>query len=182
MSWSFADGRHLAISIETRYRVGQKYSTLAGFFRQYPIYYVVADERDVIRLRTNFRREHVWLYRLQTRREAPRALLLDYIDTVNRLERRPAWYNALTDNCTTTIRRHARHLNPNGHAWNWRLLVNGYLPELLYDQGLLDTSMPFSKLREISNIDGRASTAACEDYSTAIRVGLPNPRQDHAIG
>jgi hypothetical protein len=75
MSWSFSDGQHLAISIETRRRVGQGYSAVGGFFRQYPIYYVVADERDVIRLRTNYRGENVYLYRLlRARGEMARAL------------------------------------------------------------------------------------------------------------
>jgi uncharacterized protein DUF4105 len=177
MSWSFSDGRYLAISIETRNRVGQGYSAVAGFFRQFPIYYVVADERDVIRLRTNYRGEHVWLYRLQTPDNVPRSLLLDYLESVNQLARQPAWYNALTDNCTTTIRRHVRHLNPDGNPFSWQLLANGYLPELLYEQGRLDTSRPFDELREASNIDARANAAPFEDFSDAIRAGLPNPRR-----
>ena len=168
MSWSFADGGQLAISIETRNRKGQSYSTVAGFFRQFPIYYVLADERDVIRLRTNYRGEHVWLYRLRTLDRAPISLLLDYLDSVNRLAQRPAWYNALTDNCTTTILRHVRHLNPGTSPWTWRLLLNGYLPELLYKQGRLDTTLPFADLRAISNIDERGKAAPYEEFSAAI--------------
>jgi hypothetical protein len=179
MSWSFADGRQLAISIETRNRRGQPYSAIAGFFRQFPIYYVVADERDVIRLRTNYRGEHVWLYRLQAPDGVAHALLLDYLDSVNRLADRPAWYNALTDNCTTTIRRHVRRLNPGANPWTWRLLANGYLPQLLYEQGRLDASRPFSELHAISNIDARAKAATYEDFSAAIRDSLPNPRVRH---
>ena len=176
MSWSFADGSQLAISIETRNRQGQSYSAIAGFFRQFPIYYVVADERDVIRLRTNHRAEHVWLYRLRTPDRVPHSLLLDYLESVNHLARRPAWYNALTDNCTTTILRHVRHLNPDTNPWNWRLLLNGYLPELLYKQGRLDASRPFSDLQGVSNIDERAKAAPCEEFSATIRAGVPNPR------
>jgi hypothetical protein len=179
MSWSFADGRQLAISIETRNRRGQPYSAIAGFFRQFPIYYVVADERDVIRLRTNYRGEHVWLYRLQAPDGVAHALLLDYLDSVNRLADRPAWYNALTDNCTTTMRRHVRRLNPGANPWTWRLLANGYLPQLLYEQGRLDASRPFSELHAISNIDARAKAATYEDFSAAIRDSLPNPRVRH---
>jgi uncharacterized protein DUF4105 len=176
MSWSFEGGEQLAISIETRNRVGQAYSAIAGFFRQFPIYYVVADERDVVRLRTNYRGEHVWLYRLRTVDEAPRALLLDYVKSINRLAQKPAWYNALTDNCTTTIRTHVRHLSPESNPWRWQLLANGHLPELLYEQEHLDASLPFPELHDVSNIDERAKAAPYDDFSRAIRSGLPDPR------
>jgi len=177
MSWDFSDGQHLAISIETRKVVGQQYSTVAGFFRQYPIYYVAADERDVIGVRTNFRGENVWLYRLRTPPANARLLLLDYLKSMNALKDQPQWYNALLDNCTTSIQRHVRHLNPNGPPLSWRLLVNGYLPELLYQRGTLDTSLPFAELDAVSNIDLRAKDAGQgADFSARIREGLPDPR------
>ncbi len=170
LSWSFSDGQHLAISIETRKVVGQQYSAIAGFFRQYPIYYVVADERDVVRLRTNYRGENVWLYRVKPLRpEGARALLLDYVASINALAERPAWYNALTDNCTTSIQRHARHLNPAGNPFDWRLLANGHMPELLYEQGRIETNLPFEELQRRSHIDARAK-AADEDPAFSARI------------
>jgi len=181
LSWSFSDGQHLAISIETRNRVGQRYSAIAGFFRQYPIYYVVADERDVIRLRTNYRGEHVWLYRLRTDDNTALALLFEYLGTINVLAASPDWYNALTANCTTTIRQHVRHFSPSGSPWSWRLLLNGYLPELLYDEGRLDRSLEFAELQAVSNIDARAVGASYSEFSDAIRVGLPNPRREKRL-
>lgn len=177
MSWDFSDGQHIAISIETRKIIGQQYSAVAGFFRQYPIYYVAADERDVVGLRTNFRGENVWLYRLNVPAENARLLLLDYLQSMNELVDRPEWYNAFSDNCTTSIQRHVRHLNPDGPPVDWRLLVNGYLPELLYDRGRLDTSLPFAELDALSNIDARAKAAGqSPDFSARIREGLPDPR------
>jgi len=174
MSWSFSDGQHLAISIETRKVVGQEYSAIAGFFRQYPIYYVVADERDVVRLRTNERGEHVWLYRLTPADpDAPRALLLDYVASIDALAEQPAWYNALTDNCTTTIQRHVKHLNPGASPFDWRLLANGYLPELLYERGRIDTSLPFAELERRSQIDARA-IAADSDPEFSMRIREPS--------
>jgi hypothetical protein len=172
LSWEFSDGQHLAISIETRKRVGQEYSAIAGFFRQYPIYYVVADERDVVRLRTNFRGENVWMYRLKPARpDAARALLLDYVASIDALAERPAWYNALTDNCTTTIQRHARHIHPGANPLDWRLLVNGRLPELLYARGRVDTSVSFEELRRRAHIDARAKAADRDpDFSARIRA------------
>ena len=181
MSWDFADGQHLAISIETRKIEGQQYSTVAGFFRQYPIYYVAADERDVIGVRTNFRGENVWLFRLKAPPETAKALLLDYLKSMNELVEKPEWYNALVDNCTTSIRRHVQHLTPEGFPLDWRLIVNGYLPELLYQRGSLYTGMPFEELAAISNIDAKAKASGLgPDFSARIREGLPSPRAPRA--
>lgn len=177
MSWQFSDGQRLAISIETRKVEGQQYSAVAGFFRQYPIYYVAADERDLIGLRTNFRGENVWLYRLTAPPQNARLLLLDYLRSMNELVEKPEWYNAFSDNCTTSIQRHVRHLQPDGPRFGWRLLVNGYLDQALYESGRTDTSLPFQELRAISNIDARAKAAGQgPDFSERIREGLPDPR------
>ncbi len=183
MSWDFSDGQHLAISIETRKVDGQPYSTVGGFFRQYPIYYVAADERDVIGVRTNYRGENVWLYRLRTPPERARALLLDYVESMNRLVEQPEWYNALVDNCTTSIRRHVEHLWPGNFPLDWRLLVNGYLPELLYERGIIYTGMPYAELEAVSNIDERAKQSGLgPDFSARIREGLPSARQQGVSG
>src|SRR5450432_676679 len=109
VSWDFDDGQHLAISIETRKEKGESYSALRGFFRQYELYYVVADERDLVGVRTNYRDEQVYLYRIRAPVSQARALLIDYLNEVNHLADHPQWYNALTQNCTTTIRGHAQN-------------------------------------------------------------------------
>ena len=176
MSWSFADGQHLAISIETRKTKDQEYSTVAGFFRQYELIYVAADERDVIELRTNFRGEDVYLYRLRTTQRAAKILLLDYLDEVNALAREPRWYNALLTNCTTAIRQRVIH-SGGKMPLSWRLLANGYLPELLYERGSIDTTRTFPELKAMSRISDRARAAgSAEDFSARIRAGLPMPR------
>ncbi len=170
MSWEFADGQHLAISIETRREKGEEYSALRGFFRQYELYYVVADERDVIRLRTNYRGEDVYLYRIRVGPEGARALLLDYVATLNALAAKPQFYNALVDNCTTGIRVHARHVHAAG-PWDWRILAPGTIDEMLYERGRLDTSRPFAELRAASGITARARAAdAGPDFSRRIRA------------
>ena len=146
VSWAFDDGQHLAISIETRKEQGESYSALLGFFRQYELYYVVADERDLVRLRTNYRGERVYLYRLNIPVELARAVLLDYLAVVNRLAAKPRWYNALTHNCTSTIRHHVQAVAPV-KPFSWKILVNGYIDELGYARGTIDTSLPFAELR-----------------------------------
>jgi hypothetical protein len=173
VSWDFDDGQHLAISIETRKQKGESYSAIRGFFRQYELYYVVADERDLVGLRTNYRGEQVYLYRIRVPPAEARALLVDYLDEVNQLDTHPEWYNALTQNCTTTIRGHAQNIGAGG-SMDWRLLANGHLDELLYERNQIDTSMPLTDLRSHSNITEKAKAAdASPDFSARIRQGLP---------
>jgi hypothetical protein len=176
MSWEFDNGQHLAISIETRKEKGESYSALRGFFRQYELYYVVADERDVVRLRTNYRGEDVYLYHLTAPPERARAVLLHYLEEINGLARRPKWYNAATLNCTTAIRHHVQQVAP-ANPWNWRILVNGRLDELGYMRGTIDTSLPFEELKRRSAIVEKARAADQDpEFSERIRAGLPRAR------
>ena len=175
-SWEFADGSHLAVSIETRKEKGEAYSAVLGFFRQFEVYYVVADERDVVGLRTNHRGETVYLYRLRTPPGKARAILLDYLHEINDLAEHPRWYNALTHNCTTAIRYHARHVGM-ARPLDWRLLANGHLPELGYERGTLDRSLPLAELSRRGNITERAKAAdRAPDFSLRIREGVPGER------
>jgi hypothetical protein len=176
-SWEFADGSHLAISIETRKEVGETYSALLGFFRQYEIYYVVADERDVVGLRAAKRGEQVYLYRMKHPPEVARQMLSDYLAEINKLSAHPEWYNAATSNCTTTIRHHAKAIGA-AQAWDRRILINGRLDEMGYERGVIDTSLPFDELRRKSNIT-EAARAAIGDpqFSALIRESLPGARE-----
>lgn len=173
LSFGFGDGGVVCFSVETRKEVGEAYSTVKGFFRQYELTYVVADERDLIRLRTNYRGERVYLYRLNASRDLARRVFLDYLRRVNSLKERPEWYNALTSNCTTNIRSHVAPFNP-GARLDWRILVNGYVDEMLYERGAVDTTVPFAELKRKSLINGRARLADdAANFSQLVRVGLP---------
>jgi hypothetical protein len=176
VSFGFAGGDHLAVSIETRKEKGEGYSTLKGFFKQYELFYVVADERDVIRVRTNFRNdppEEVYMYRVHGPLELGRRLFLDYMRKINALKERPEFYNTLTTNCTTTIWMHSR-VNPRRVPFSWKILLSGYVPEYLYDVGRLDTSLPFADLKARSRINERAKAAGDDPrFSARIREGLP---------
>ncbi|MDF0666092.1 MAG: DUF4105 domain-containing protein [Nitrospira sp.] len=174
-SWEFDDTPPLAISIETRKEKGESYDALRGFFRQFELYYVVADERDVIGVRANQRGERMYLYRLRVPQERARALLLDYLEEINRLAEQPEWYNALIHNCTTSIRVHGQHIG-EGRPWDSRILLNGRLDELGYERGRLDTSLPFPELKKRSEITEKAKAAGLSpDFSRLIREGLPDP-------
>ena len=179
-SWDFDDDRHLAISIETRKEKGEEYSALRGFFRQYELIFVVADERDVVRLRTNFRGEDVYVYRLDVSPADARVLLLRYLEEINQLRERPQWYNALTENCTTAIQRLAWS-GARRSWWSWKLLVNGYFDELGYDIGAIDRSLPFAVLKAKSHINERAKAADADPrFSVRIRDELPRMSLDRS--
>jgi hypothetical protein len=173
VSFGFTNGDYVCFSIETRKEKGEDYSALKGFFRQFELTYIIADERDVVRLRTNYRKgEEACLYRLQVTPEQGRKLFLDYLRRANELHDHPAWYNALTDNCTIAIRtqRDAADRAP----WDWRMLLNGHLDELLYERGTIVTNLPFAELKKVSNINQRARAAdQAADFSQQIRQGLP---------
>jgi hypothetical protein len=174
MSFCFEDDQYLCISIETRKEIGEKYSSVKGFFKQYELAYIVGNERDLIRLRTNFRKEMVYLYRLTAKPELVREVLLDYLKSVNHLSRQPEWYNALTENCTTAIRGHAKTYTHG--KMSWKILANGYLDTLLYERKAIDTNMPFEQIKQISRISDKALNAGnSDDFSIIIRNGLPNP-------
>src|SRR4029453_196831 len=160
VSFGFQDQDYLAVSIETRKKKGGTYSPLAGFFHRYELYYVVADERDVIRARTTYRQpqEDVYIYRTRTPQKNIRRSFLDYIQAMNDLCERPRFYNTLTTNCTTTILMHTR-MNPESPPMSWKVLLSGYIPDYLYKPGPLDTGRPFADLEKLSRVNDRAHAA-----------------------
>jgi hypothetical protein len=173
LSFAFEGDQHLAISIETRKEKGESYSTLKGFFRQYELYYVVADERDVVGLRTNYRNnppEDVYVYRAAGNIENGRRLFMEYINRINALHAKPKFYNTLTSNCTTSIWMNTQ-VNENRVPLSWKVLASGYLPEYLYEQGRLVTNgMTFNELRNSVHINARAHAAPLDDqFSIHIR-------------
>lgn len=178
LSFNFGDDGHLAVSIEARKELSEGYSTIKGFFRQYELIYIVADERDVIRLRTNYRNdppEQVYLYQLQGPPQNANRLFLEYLDKINSLNEKPEFYNTLVDNCTTAIWLRSR-INPEHLRFSWKILLSGYLPEYLYESQRLDTRIPFTELQRQSLINERAQGADQEsDFSRRIRTAIPKP-------
>ena len=176
LSFGFGENDHLAVSIERRDERGEGYSTIKGLFKQFELFYVVADERDVIRVRTNYRRdppEDVYVFRLQGPAQNARRLFLEYMDEINSLRERPEFYNTLTTNCTGNIWLHSR-ANPGHAPYSWKILLSGHVPEYLYGFGRLDTSLSFPELMRRSRVNDAAQAAdQAADFSRRIRVGLP---------
>jgi hypothetical protein len=174
VSFQFGARDHVAISVETRMAKGQTYSTVRGFFKQYQLIYIIADERDVIRVRTNYRHEQLYLYRTSIPPDRARRLFLSYLKTVDALHKQPQFYNALTSNCTTNVRTHTAATAAKPAAWDWRMLVNGTVDNLVYERGGFASHLPFAELKERSLIDAKARVAdQAADFSEQIRIGLP---------
>ncbi len=172
VSFGFADSEYVGISVEARKEAGEEYNALSGLFRQYELMYVVADERDILRVRTNFRPDSVFLYRVHTTAERGRALFVSMLKRANALRSRPEFYNTLTRNCTTTIVRHVNDLVPGRVPFSYRFILPGFADALAYDIGLLDTSLAFPELRRRAYVSDRArAIGAAEDFSRRIRSG-----------
>jgi len=175
VSFGFDDGSRLAFSIETRKERGESYSTIAGFFKQYDLAIIAADERDVVRVRSNVRGEDVRIYRLRMPPASAQVLLREYVEEADGLARTPRFYNTLTTNCTTLVFKMVRLIHPEV-PMDYRVLLSGYLPNYAYSLGATVTSMPFEKLRDLSRIHDKALRAAADpNFSVRIREGIPAP-------
>src|SRR6266513_2279452 len=174
VSFRFADALPLCFSIETRKTIGQEYSAVRGLYRQYTLIYIVADERDSIRVRSKYRHgEDVYLYRTLASPAQARVRFLEYVAAINSLRDHPRWYNAITTNCTTNIR--TQRPTSQRAPWDWRMLVNGKADEMLYERHAIATGgLPFSELKQRSLINKRARRADKDpDFSRLIREELP---------
>lgn len=178
MSFGFDGDDYLAVSAEIRKERGEEFSPWKGLLRQYEIMYVVGDERDLIQLRTNHRRDPVYLYPVRAPRERIEQMFVGMLRRANHLREKPEHYNTLTNTCTTNIVRHVNELIPGRVPWSYKVLLPGYSDELAYGLGLIDTDLPFAAAKRRFRIDADALRAAGrEDFSQRIRRGL---RESHA--
>jgi hypothetical protein len=173
VSFIFDNAPPLAISIETRPEVGEGFAPVASLFKQFELIYVVGEERDVVGVRTNHRREPVYLYRLNASADDARRLLLVYLTRINELADRPEFYHLLTNSCTINIIRYANAAGRRGR-FDIRHLLNGLIDSYLYHSGRIDTTLPFDELRRRSLINEAAQAAdGAADFSQRIRASLP---------
>ena len=173
LSFIFDNALPLSISIETRPVIGQGFNPVASLFRQFGLIYVVGDERDLVRVRTNFRKERVYLYRLNASPDNARRLFMVYLKRINELADHPEFYHLLSNSCTINIIRYANAAGRRGR-FDIRHLLNGLIDYYLYYSGRLDTTLPFDELRRRSQINEAAQAANdALDFSERIRASLP---------
>ena len=177
ISFGFQEKDFVSFSIETRKERGEDYSTIKGFFKQYELIYIAGDERDLLRVRTDYRnpQEDVYLYRTRMPRDRSRKLFMEYIKQINAMKKKPVWYNTFTTNCTTDIVMHIKTFSDRIH-YNWKILLSGYTPLYAYERGAFDTRIPFAELRKLSYINPKAHVIGNDpEFSRKIRDGLPRP-------
>jgi hypothetical protein len=178
VSFNFDDGTPpVCVSIEARPEVGEGFDPLGSLFKQFELIYVVGDERDIVRVRTDYRGEDVFLYRTHVTPEGARRLFRVYLDRINELADRPEWYHLLKNNCTINIVRYARRAAGVERGYfDYRFLLNGLIDRYMYGAGVVDTSLDFEELRRRSHINDAARAADdAEDFSARIRASLPVP-------
>lgn len=169
-SFTFSAGPPVAFSVEVRRKLGQEYSPIAGLFKQNELVLVVADESDVIKVRTNRRDERVFRYPIDVKPENAAKLLREYARLSQDLNTTPQWYHTIWTNCATTVYWMLRRIAPDDFPLDWRVLVAPYLPDYLYDRGFLNTKVPLQELKRRAEITAAARAADGEqDFSAAIR-------------
>ena len=169
LSFGFDGGDALCISVEVRREVGESFGPVKGLYKQFELMYVLGTERDLIGLRTNYRKSRVWLYPIRTTPERKRALLLAMLRRADALQRKPEFYNTVTSSCTTNIADHVVALVPT-HRFDWRLWLPGYSASLVHDLGLIDTALPFAAAQARFRIDDVARQGPTDaSYSARIR-------------
>jgi hypothetical protein len=181
ISFGFEGGGHVAFSVEIRREKQQSFSEVGGFFKEFELIVIAADERDVIRVRTNVRGEDVFLYRLIMPPAAMRALFLGYVDEANRLVSAPRFYNTITVNCTTLVYHMMKRI-AGGLPMSYRVLLSGYMPEYVYSIGRLDSRYSLAQLRDRGRISERAKRADLSTtFSEDIRQGVPSIEPVHSL-
>ena len=165
VSFGLADGTYIAISVEIRREEGEEFNPLRGMMGFYELIYVIADEKDVIKLRTNFRKNTVRLYPVRATEEQVQTVFVDMLKRANRLARTPELYDTITNNCITNIARHVKKL-PGARLpwWDYRYLLGSYVDELAYNRGLIDTDMSLEEARKAFTINERALAAADSSF------------------
>ncbi|MFP2963176.1 DUF4105 domain-containing protein [Myxococcus sp. 1LA] len=173
VSFGFADGRYLVFSVEVRREKGETFSALGGLFRQFELTYVVGDERDLVQLRSNHRKDDVYLYPVDASKERIARFFLDMVARMNALHEKPEFYDTLTNNCTTNLVRHLEKVSQSQVPYDHRTLLPAFSDALAYELELIDRDAPLEEVRQRHHINARAQAAdGRPDFSRRIREPL----------
>lgn len=169
VSFEFEGDNFVAISVEIRKEIGESFSPIKGLLRQYELMYVIGDERDLIKLRSNYRKDKVYLYPMAGSIEKKQALFLDMVTRAKELQQNPEFYNTLFSTCTTNLVAHLNKISPNRVPFSYKVLMPAYSDELAYDLGLIDTDLSFEETRQKYLINDRAEKYA-NDPNWSIKI------------
>lgn len=170
LSFTFSGGQHVVVSAEVRKERGEDFDAVKGILNQYELLYVIADENDVIRLRTNFRKNSVYMYPIKVEKEKIQSLFRTMLIRSEKLRQEPEFYNTLWNNCTTSILMHANALRTEKLSWGMYTLLPSHSDELVYSAGLIDTSLSLAEARDYYMISDVAQSVSGEaSFSHVIR-------------
>jgi hypothetical protein len=169
LSFGFEDKDYVVLSVEIRKEKGEAYSAAKGFFNQYELMYVLADERDVLWKNSIGWLCEVYVWRTKATPQQARELFVDVMRRVNKLRREPEFYNTLTNNCTTNIRQHINHLAPDRVPYDYRVLLPGYSDKLAYDLGLFATTLPYEEAKAKARVNYQAYLYR-DDPSFSVKI------------
>lgn len=170
VSFGFASGEYVAISVEIRKEKGESFSPVKGLLRRYEIVYVIADERDVVKLRSNYRKDEVFLYPVNTSKENMQKLFVSMLLRANKLATQPEFYNTLTNTCTTNLVSHVNEIVPGRIPLSYKVLMPAYSDELAREIGLIDNMLTIDELRARYRINERSLLFADDQlFSQRIR-------------
>jgi hypothetical protein len=170
LSFGFSDGEYLAVSVETRLEQGEPQSGLRGLFKQYELIYILGDERDLLRLRTKFRKEEVFLYPTTIDRENVRKLFLVIMERVNNIASQPEFYNTISQSCLSSLMSDFKKVMAPRSFFDFRRIQNGYSDEMLYENGWIDSKLRFKDTKRLHHINQYVQgNVNSDNYSTKIR-------------
>jgi len=160
----------VAVSAEMRKRRRDRFPSLRAGLPLRPLIYVIGDEHDLIGMRTNYRKNDVYVYRLRTSRVQARVMFRDVLERANALINRPEYYNVVTNNCNTNALRHVNRVAPRQVPYSWQVLLPGYSDRLVYQMGLLDTDTSFEQTKQRAKVTELAHRyGSSPDFSALIR-------------
>jgi len=168
LSFGFNDS-YLAVSVEIRKEKGEQFSAFKGLFKRYEIMYVLGDEKDLVKLRSNYRNDSVYMYPVNTTQEAMQLLFIDMLNRINKLYVTPEFYNSISNTCTTNIASHVNRVKPGRVPFSFALLAPGYSDKFAYKLGIINTTLPYDKIREHYQINERALKYA-EDPNFSLKI------------
>ena len=173
VSFGFDGGEHVAFSVEIRREENESFSEIGGFFKQFELSIIAADERDVVRVRSNVRGEDLWLYRINLSDADARELFRSFVTQANQLAQEPRFYHTITGNCTTIVYSMMKKI-VEGLPLDYRLLLTGYLDTYVYEVGGMVPGASLTELQQRGHITQRALAAdKATDFSARIRQGVP---------
>lgn len=199
VSFHFVGERPLSFSFEIRKEQHEDFSAIGGFFKQYELSLIASEERDIIYTRTNARGEQVYLFPISNLTQSElRAMFEAYLKAADDLQAKPTWYNTLTSNCTNIIFYMAQAISNGDLPWDYRIWASGWLPNYLYEVGMLPKSSKAGAIADSGSVSGEVWTMSewykqahinpkvaqfsakdnqpLDTYSKLIRQGLPKAK------